>query len=122
MAPLPQRSYAEVLRDLQDLETYLTNLGLHHAPDRLRGVVANLRELEEARAENRLAALKAHHRAAELVWSVVEGQQLADIFRGIRGYDSQVVKRLMQKALKGPLHPIDESGIPTRPETRSSSC
>jgi hypothetical protein len=109
MAPLPQREYREIVSDLEDLKMYLTNVGLHHAPDRLRDIVANIKEIEKARAEDRLPSLNARHRMAELVWSVVEGQQLAETFRGIRDYDSQTTKRLMQKVLKGPLHPIDET-------------
>jgi len=110
MASIPQREYHEILRDLEDLESYLTSLGLHRVDeDRLRGVIANIKELEKARAENRLLAFNTDPRVAELVWSLVEGQELAEIFQGIRGYDPHIVKRLMQRALKGPLHPLHET-------------
>ena len=46
---------------------------------------------------------------AELVWSVVEGQQLAEVFSSIQDYDPKAVKTLLKKALDGPVHPIDES-------------
>ncbi len=44
-----------------------------------------------------------------LVWSLIEGQEFAEIFRGIAGYDPEVVRELMRKALKGPLRPEDET-------------
>jgi len=109
MASLPKRDYREILHDLEELEAYLTSLGFRRAPGRLRGIIANLREIEKARAENRLLSLNTHPRVSELVWSVVEGQEFAEIFRGIRGYDPQIVKALMRRALKGPLHPNNET-------------
>jgi len=109
MASLPQLDYREIVRDLEDLQACLTSLGLRRAPVRLHGIIANLKEIEQARAENQLASLNAHPRVAELVWSVVEAQELADIFRSLQGYEPQVMKRLMQKALTGPLQPIHET-------------
>jgi hypothetical protein len=44
-----------------------------------------------------------------MVWSVVEAQELGSIFQSIQDYESQVIKRLMLKALTGPLHPIQET-------------
>jgi hypothetical protein len=73
--------------------------------DRLRGAIANIREIENACAQGRAAALETESRLAELVWSLVEGAEFAEIFRGIRGYDPAVVKRLMRKAVAGPLDP-----------------
>jgi hypothetical protein len=43
-----------------------------------------------------------------MVWSIVEGQQLTTIFAGLQGSDRSVLKRLLRKALKGPLDPTDE--------------
>jgi len=46
----------------------------------------------------------------ELVWSIVEGQQLSPIFAGFRDYEPRrVVKRLMEKGLQGALDPSDET-------------
>jgi len=108
-SPTSQRGYGEILRDLEDFALYLTNLGLPGAPnDRLRGFIADIRTLEKARSEGGLAALEAQ--PAGLVWSLVEGQEFAEIFRGIDGYNADTVKELMRRALKGPLHPSDETG------------
>lgn len=109
MTPVPQRSYTEVVNDLEEFETYLTSLKLRRAPDRLRCLTAKLREIEAARGAGTLASLNTRPDVTELVWSAVEGQEFADIFRGIRGYDAAVVKRLLQKALKGPLQPLHET-------------
>jgi len=111
MAPLPTRDYREIVDDLVALEGWLTKLGLRRGPDRLRGVVANIREIEKARSEGKLLTLNAHPRLDELVWSLVEGQEFAEIFRGVLGDDPQTIKRLMQKALGGPLHPLAETRV-----------
>gem|GEM_PF-1244958 len=109
-APFSQRNYCTILQDLEGLGSHVTNLGLHGAPnDRLRGLIADIRTLEKARSENRLQALEIQPQVAGLVWSLVEGQEFAEIFRGITGYNPQVVKELMRRALKGPLRPEDET-------------
>jgi hypothetical protein len=105
---IPQRPYAEILAELKTFESYLRTLGLRRAPDRLQSIMTMVKEIEVARTENRLASLNKRRDVAELVWSVVEGQEFADIFRGIRNYDPAVIKKLLQNALKGPLHPGDE--------------
>jgi hypothetical protein len=109
MTSIPTRDYRQILSDVQSLQAYLTKLGLQRAPDRLQGIITNLKEIEQVRAQNQLASLNTHPRVAELVWSLVEAQELAEIFKGIEGYHPQTVKRLMQKALTGPLHPINET-------------
>jgi hypothetical protein len=55
--PLPQRPYPEILRDLEALKEHLTNLGLRWIPDRLCEAIANIKELEQIRRENRLKDL-----------------------------------------------------------------
>ena len=106
--PFSQRCYGAILQDLEGLASYLTNLGLRGAPnDRLRGLIADIRTLEKARSEGRLQALEAQ--PAGLVWSLVEGEEFAEIFKGIAGYNPEIVKELMRKALKGPLRPDDET-------------
>jgi hypothetical protein len=113
----PQWTYSEILDRLEALGEYLTKLKVHRIPDQLCGAIANVRELEKAYCERRtenLIALDdpalADRRMQELVWSVVEGWQLAMIFEGIRDYDPKVIKKQLLKALKGPLHPVDETG------------
>src|SRR5216684_3912000 len=108
-SPFSQLGYDQILRDLEDLASYLTSLGLRGAPnDRLRGLIADIATLEKARSEGGLPALEAQ--PAGLVWSLVEGQEFAEIFKGIAGYDPETTKELMRKALKGPLRPDDETG------------
>ena len=109
MSSVPQRLYSDIIRDLEELDAYLTKLGLRRAQDRLHRMISNLKELERARAEDRLLALNTHPKVAEFVFSLVEGQELTDIFRGIRKYDPEVVKPLMRRALKGPLNPAEET-------------
>src|SRR5262245_1855676 len=109
MSHVPQRQYAETIRDLEAFNTYLTSLRLRNAPLRLRRMIAKLREIEEARVQGTLASLHARPDVVELIWSAVEAQEFADIFQGIRGYDPVTVKSLMQKALRGPQHPIQET-------------
>jgi hypothetical protein len=108
-SPFSQREYGQILQDLEDFASYLTSLGLRGAPnDRLRGLIADIATLEKARSEGGLPALEAQ--PAGLVWSLVEGQEFAEIFKGIAGYAPEVTKELMRKALKGPLRPEDETG------------
>ncbi len=73
MPSLPPRSYAEILDDLDGLEKYLTRLGLPRPYDRLRRMIANIREIEKVYGENRAASLEMSPRVEELVWSLVEG-------------------------------------------------
>lgn len=108
MAPVSQRSYSEILQDLEAFDSYLKSIGLSRPHDRLRGMIANIRQLERARAENRLLLFNAHPRLVEIVWSLVEGQEFANIFRGLRGYDTEILKPLMEKAVSGPVQPINE--------------
>ena len=72
-------------------------------------MIAKLREIEAARVQGMLASLRARPDVVELVWSAVEAQEFADIFHGICDYDPVIVKSLMQKALKGPPHPLQET-------------
>ncbi|MBI3796439.1 MAG: hypothetical protein HY268_05635 [Deltaproteobacteria bacterium] len=109
MAQVPQRQYAEIISDLEAFAAYLTSLRLRSAHHRLRRMIAKLREIEKARVQGTLASLHARPDVPELVWSAVEAQELADIFHGISDYDPATIKSLMQKALKGPLHPLQET-------------
>ena len=87
--------------------------------DRLRGLIADIRTLEKARSRGPLQALEA--RPAGLVWSLVEGEEFAEIFKVIAGYDPEIVKELMRKALKGPLRPDDETDASNLAKTPSLS-
>ncbi len=103
-SPFSQRGYGEILRDLEDFASYLTNLGLRGAPnDRLRGLIADTRTLERARSKGGLAALEGQ--PAGLVWSLVEGQEFAEIFRGIDGYNADTVRELMRRRSEGSAAP-----------------
>ena len=114
---LPQSTSSEVLDRLEALTEYLTKLKVRRIPERLLGAIAIVRELEEAqrRAAHRDSRrlwddpAAAERRMQELVWSVVEGWQLATIFEGLRDYDPKVVGKQLLKALKGPLNPTDQS-------------
>ena len=109
MSHVPQRQYAEIIRDLEAFDGYLTSLRPRSAPHRLRRMIARLREIEEARVQGTLAELHTRPDVVELVWSAVEAQEFADIFHGICDYDSTTVRSLMQKALRGPPHPVQET-------------
>jgi hypothetical protein len=77
--------------------------------DRIRGTIANIREIELACAQGSAKVLDTDPRLPELVWSLVEGAEFADIFPEIRDDDPAVVKRLMLKAVTGPLDPRFET-------------
>ena len=109
MASFRTMDYATILQGLEEFGEYLTNLGLRWATGRLNGVIANIKEVEKARAEKRLASLNAHPDFDQLVWSFIEGKEWTDIYRGLRNYDPKVTKPLFWKALKGPLHPLKET-------------
>jgi hypothetical protein len=107
---IPERLYREILDDLQEFESYLTSLRVKPL-DKLQGIIANIREIEQAYSQGRAAALETEPRLRELVWSLVEGAELAEIFRGIQEYDRAVIKRLMRNAVIGPVDPGLETGI-----------
>jgi hypothetical protein len=104
MPRIPDRAYGRIASELEEFESYLSRLGVQSL-DRVRGAIANIREIEKTCSEGRAKALETDPRLPELVWSLVEGAEFTEIFRGIRGYDPAVVKRLMRKAVAGPLDP-----------------
>lgn len=121
MPLLEQRSYPEIVKDLEAFKTYLAEAVGLPAPRRLRKIIANINELERMRRDNRLQDLisPANNRAREMVWSIVEGQQLTTIFAGLQGYNPSVLKPLLSKALKGPLDPTDEDSSKSTNKARN---
>jgi len=98
--PIPDRKYGDIATDLEEFVSYLARLGVDPV-DRIRLTLANIRQIETACSQGRVAALELERdpRLPELIWSLVEGAEFSEIFRGIRGYDEAVVKRLMRKAV-----------------------
>jgi hypothetical protein len=45
MTSIPTRDYDLILSDMEALQAYLLKLGLQRAPDRLQGIIANLKEI-----------------------------------------------------------------------------
>jgi hypothetical protein len=84
----PGRSYSEILADLAPFEEYVGSLKLPEASHRLRQIIAKIGEIEDARLRGSVDALYKRPDLPELVWSLVEGQEFIEIFRGLRGYDS----------------------------------
>jgi hypothetical protein len=72
-------------------------------------VIANIKKVQKACAENRAASLNNDPRLVELVWSFVDGQQWTAIYRGLREYDPKVLKWMLWRALKGPTNPLEET-------------
>jgi hypothetical protein len=107
-----QRVYGDILRDLEDFRSHLVKSGLLRAGNsRLRRLIVDLNQLEEARVRGHLQQLEElpSEKIKGLVWSLVEAQEFAEIFRGLDGHDPQIMKLLMRKVLKGTLHPSDET-------------
>ena len=104
--PIPDLKYGDIAKDLNEFISYLTRLRVQPL-DRIRHTLANVREIEATCSQGRDAALELEKdpRLPELIWSLVEGAELSEIFRGIHGYDESIVKRLMRKAVNGPLDP-----------------
>jgi hypothetical protein len=109
MAALSRRDYSEILSDLEDFDAYLEKIGIARPHDRLRKMIANIREVEKYRIEGKLLSLNSHPRMAEFVWSLVEGLEFTNIFQGLRDYDPTILKLLLQKVLRGPIQPAHEN-------------
>ena len=105
----PRRSYSEILADLAPFEEYVGSLKLPEASHRLRQIIAKIGEIEDARLRGSVDALYKRPDLPELVWSLVEGQEFIEIFRGLRGYDSAIMRDLLEKALRGPMNPARET-------------
>ncbi len=107
---IPDRKYGDIANDLDEFVSYLTRLRVEPL-DRMRHALANIREIEKACSQGRAAALELERdsRLPELIWSLVEGAELSEIFRGMQGYDEAVVKRLMRRAANGPVDPRMET-------------
>lgn len=108
--PIPDRKYGDIANDLDELVSYLTRLRVEPL-DRIRLALANIRQIDMACSQGRTAALELERdpRLPELIWSLVEGAEFSEIFHGIRGYDEAVVRRLMRKAVNGPVDPRMET-------------
>ena len=97
--------YSEIIARLHAFDSYLVSLGLRRGPDRLRQLIRCVEQCEEARQKGQMEFLQQRPDVEDLVWSLVEGTEFACIYRGVQGYNPAVIKSLMQKALRGPLHP-----------------
>jgi len=97
--------YSAILAKLRAFQSYLAGLGLRRGPHRLQQLVDCVDVCEKARQKGQLGFLQQRPDVDDLVWSLVEGTEFARIYEGLRGYDPTVIRGLMQKALRGPLHP-----------------
>jgi hypothetical protein len=87
---IPDRSYTEILARLHEFDSYLTTLPVTR--HKLRSIITNIEEIHTAYLNGRGAALTLEREATEdhfreLIWSLTEGSEWADIFRGIRNHD-----------------------------------
>jgi hypothetical protein len=57
----------------------------------------------------RLSTSQARTISRELIWSLTEGSEWVDIFRGIKDHDESTMRRLLRKAMKAPLDPRFET-------------
>jgi hypothetical protein len=107
MPTFSARDYADILRELEEFETYLQGMCVPAA--RVASAIAGIREIQAAREEGRLRELNMHPQVDELIWSLVEGQEFTRIFRGLRGYDERAIRGLLKRALRGPRRVIWET-------------
>ena len=118
--------YREILSGLGEFQSYLTSLGMQSL-GRLAEIISNIEEIDMASSKGRAAALTLQSQATEtrfreLVWSLVEGAEWVEIFRGLQDYDRTVIKRLIRLAIIGPLIQHSRTTPRTSAETRHLSC
>jgi hypothetical protein len=106
---ISDRSYREILGDLRKFESYLTSLRVE-SPRRLAEIISNIEAIDRACSNGRAAARAFQTEATEprfreLVWSLVEGAEWAESFRGLHSYDPIITRRLMRIAMIGPPDP-----------------
>jgi hypothetical protein len=105
---IPDRSYTEILARLHEFDSYLAALGVTR--HRLRRIISNIEEINTAYLKGREAALALQQQSTEehfreLIWSLTEGNEWAEIFPGIRNHDEATIRRVLRKALDAPLDP-----------------
>jgi hypothetical protein len=76
----------------------------------MRRIIANIEEINAAYLKGRVAALALQQQTSQehfpdLIWSLTEGSEWAEIFSGIRDHDEATIRRLLRKALDAPLDP-----------------
>ena len=106
---LLQRQYSEIAADLARLESFLDGLGLHKGRDRLRQLAEHVTMIEQAYRSGTLDALTDRGDVEDLVWSLVDAIEFSDIYAGLHSESPEVLKPLFRKALRGTLHPGQET-------------
>ena len=97
---IPDRSYPAILARLHEFDSYLTTLQVTR--HKLRSIITNIEEIHTACLNGRDAALTLEREATkdhfrELIWSLTEGSEWVDIFRGIKDHDESTMRRLLRK-------------------------
>jgi hypothetical protein len=109
---IADRSYSDILAQLREFDSYLASLGVTRK--RLCRIITNIEEIHDACSRGREAALALERDAGpvhfpELIWSLTEGNEWAEIFSGIREHRDESMCRLLRKAMRAPVDPRFEN-------------
>jgi len=103
-----RETYQQILDKLKDLDSWLSALGLSNRADRIRLHISNIRKLEEARENGTLRKLAENRGNVQLMWSLIEAMEFADIYIHLRNYKPNILQKKLRAALKGPADPCAE--------------
>jgi len=103
-----RKTYQQILDKLKDLDSWLSALGLSNRADRIRLHISNIRKLEEARENGTLKKLAENRGNVQLMWSLIEAMEFADIYIHLRNYKPNILQKKLRAALKGPADPCAE--------------
>jgi hypothetical protein len=109
-----QTSYQGILARLSSMEEWLESFGIERGRGRLSQISRNIKLLESALSTDTLDEILKRKDSDELVWSLVEGQEFADIYSGFQDDASPALIESLRTTLKGPLHPSAETSTSNR--------
>lgn len=104
-----RETYQEILDKLKDLDSWLSSLGVSKQADRIRLHISNIRKLQQAYQNDTLKKLAENRGTVQLMWSLIEAMEFADIYISLHDYEPKVLRKKLKIALKGPVDPGAEA-------------
>jgi len=106
---MERQTYQQILDRLKGVDSWLLGHGIANNVDRIRLHIHNIANLKQAYEDGTLKKLTDKRGTVELMWSLVEGTEFADIYTALRDYDPGVLRKKLRDALKGPVAPPKET-------------
>jgi len=102
--------YAEILDTLAKLDSWLERMGIEPKKDRIHQAIEIVRKAEEGFETARCSGQPAKiGNIEDFYFGITEALEFCDIFRAFESEKPEVIGPRLQRALSGPLRPIEET-------------